>query len=301
MTLWTLIKRNCKLYFKDKSVFLPSLITPLILLLLYLTFLRNVYVDSFYLALPEGFSLDASLVDGFVGGWLISSMLSVCCITVAFCANTIMVADKASGAKSDLLISPLKKSTLSLSYCFATAIVTGVICLVALVGGLIYIAIIGWYLSTLDVILLVLDCILLILFGTALSSIINRFLNSVGGVSAICTLVSSAYGFICGAYMPISQFGPVLQKILSFMPWTYGTALVRTHMMRGVMNGISNSGVPAQVVDGISKSFDIDFYFFDHKVTTPIMYLVLGLTVAILISIFIVLTLMKFKKKKKAA
>ena len=34
-----LTARNCKLFFKDKGVFFTSLITPLILLVLYATFL----------------------------------------------------------------------------------------------------------------------------------------------------------------------------------------------------------------------------------------------------------------------
>ena len=41
--LASLVKRNTKLYFKDKGMFLTSLITPLILLVLYGTFLSNVY------------------------------------------------------------------------------------------------------------------------------------------------------------------------------------------------------------------------------------------------------------------
>lgn len=54
MTLWSLIKRNSKVYFKDKSVFLSSLITPIILLVLFITFLKNVYVDSITSQMPEG-------------------------------------------------------------------------------------------------------------------------------------------------------------------------------------------------------------------------------------------------------
>ena len=46
-TLSILIKRNVKLFFKDKGMFLTSLITPLILLVLYATFLGNVYKNSF--------------------------------------------------------------------------------------------------------------------------------------------------------------------------------------------------------------------------------------------------------------
>ena len=42
-TLSVLVKRNAKIYFQDKGLFFTSLITPLILLVLYGTFLRKVY------------------------------------------------------------------------------------------------------------------------------------------------------------------------------------------------------------------------------------------------------------------
>lgn len=44
--LGALIKRNTKLYFKDKGMFFTSLITPLILLVLYGTFLSAGIVSS---------------------------------------------------------------------------------------------------------------------------------------------------------------------------------------------------------------------------------------------------------------
>ena len=42
-----LTRRNVKLFFKDKGTFFTSLITPAILLVLYATFLSNVYKESF--------------------------------------------------------------------------------------------------------------------------------------------------------------------------------------------------------------------------------------------------------------
>ena len=118
--LKVLIKRNVKLFFKDKGMFLTSLITPVILLVLYATFLGNIYRDSFQQGLPEFVKLSEELLDGLVGGQLISSLLAVSCITVAFCSNILMVQDKANGTIKDLSISPVKKSTLALSYYFAT-------------------------------------------------------------------------------------------------------------------------------------------------------------------------------------
>ena len=88
-----LTKRNVKLFFKDKGMFFTALITPAILLVLYATFLGNVYKDSFTMHLPEGVTLPSSLINGLVGGQLISSLLAVSCVTVAFCSNFLMVQD----------------------------------------------------------------------------------------------------------------------------------------------------------------------------------------------------------------
>ena len=49
--LSALIKRNIKLYFRDKGMFFSSLITPIILLILFVTFLGRIYRDSFASAL----------------------------------------------------------------------------------------------------------------------------------------------------------------------------------------------------------------------------------------------------------
>ena len=220
--LFSMIKRNTKLFFKDKGMFFTSLITPIILLVLYATFLFDVYKDAYVTSIPQNVNLDEKIINGAVGGQLLSSLLAVCCVTVAFCANMLMVQDKVTGANKDISITPLKPSMLSLSYYITTVISTLLICLVAMIVGMIYLGYIGWYLSVSDIILLTLDVFLLVLFGTALSSIINVFLSTQGQISTVGTIVSSGYGFICGAYMPISQFSDGLQKVISFLPGTYG-------------------------------------------------------------------------------
>ena len=232
--LRALIKRDTKLFFKDKGMFFTSLITPVILLVLYATFLANVYKDSFTGAIPEFFSVDEGLIDGCVGGQLFSSLLAVCCVTVAFCSNMLMVQDKVNGTRNDLAITPVKSWTLAMGYYFSTLLVTLIICYVAMGVCFIYIRFTGWYMTASDVLLIMLDIFLLTLFGTALSSIINLFLSTQGQISAVGTVVSAGYGFICGAYMPISQFSEGLQKVLSVLPGTYGTSLLRNHALHGV-------------------------------------------------------------------
>ena len=284
-----LLKRNVKLFFKDKGMFFTSLITPAILLVLYATFLGNVYRDSFTSNLPAGLEISEKLIEGCVGGQLISSILAVSCVTVAFCSNMLMVQDKANGSRKDLMIAPVKSSTLAMSYYLATLTSTLIICLISAVICLLYLYTVGWFLTLADVLLLILDIFLLTLFGTALSSIINFFLSTQGQISAVGSIVSSCYGFICGAYMPISQFSEGLQRVISFLPGTYGTSLLRNHAMRGVFAEMEEEGIPSEVVESMKDVIDCNLYFFDDKVGIGTMYAILIATVAVLIGAYIVL------------
>ena len=302
MVLFSLIKRNIKLFFKDKGLVISSLITPMILILLYVTFLRNVYVDSFHSSLPSGFALDESYINGFVYGWLFSSLLATSCVTVSFCSNLLMVQDKVTGSINDIQIAPVKSTTIAISYYIASMLVTLIICYLEMIVGFIIMASTGWFLSVGDVFGIILGVFLLVNFGTALSSIIHHFLSTQGQMSAVGTLVSSVYGFICGAYMPISQFGKVLQIVLGFLPGTYGTALLRHHFENGVLTKLQvEQNFPKEVVDGISENFDISLKFFDKDVNAVACYIIMIASVVVLIGIYVLINMRnnKLLKKKK--
>lgn len=296
-TFSKVLKRNVKLFFKDKGLFFTSLITPLILLVLYATFLSNVYRNAFTAELTaQGVTLDGKIMNGLVGGQLFSSLLAVSCVTVSFCSNMLMVQDKISGARKDMLISPVKRSTLAFSYYTASAFSTLIICLVAFGACAIYLGIVGWFLSVKDVLFLLLDIFLLVMFGTALSSIINYFLSSQGHISAVGSIVSSCYGFICGAYMPLASFSSGLRNVLMFLPGTYGTALLRNHALSGAFSQMVNSNVPIEAVNGLKNSVDCNIFFFGNQVSVGAMYLVVGLTVAVLIGVYVLINALSKKK-----
>ena len=295
-----LVKRNIKMFFADKGLFFTSLITPAILLLLYVTFLRDVYRDSFMAIICDGFGANVSdsIIDGFVGGQLLSSLLAVATVTVSFCSNMLMVQDKITGMTVDMKVTPVKKYIPPVSYYIATVAVSFFIALVAVAGGLIYVAIEGWYLSVTDVLLVIFDTLLLVLFGTALSSVINFFLSSQGQISAVGSIVSSCYGFLSGAYMPISQFPEWLKKTIAFLPGTYGMSLLREHTMRGCLSEMAKEGLPAEAIEALRDTTDCNLYFFDVQVEQWQKYLVLIGAIVVLMSIYIVLNFKKTKAKK---
>lgn len=299
MILRTLIKRNIKLFFKDKGLFFTSLITPMILLVLYATFLANVYRDAFSSGFPVGFSISDELLDATVGAQLMSSLLAVSCVTVSFCSNMLSVQDKVTGARTDLTVSPVSRSTMAMSYYFASFISTLCICLIATAACFVYIATIGWYYTVTDVLLIVGDVCLLVLFGTALSSLINIFLSTQGQLSAVGTIVSSIYGFICGAYMPMSQFSEGLRNVLMFLPGTYGTALIRNHTMNPAFRQMEEEGLPSEIITIHRDAVDANLYLFDKEISVGVMYAVTVGCIALLIGAFILVHNLYGKKRTK--
>lgn len=278
--------RNIKVYFSDKGMFLTSLITPAILLILYATFLSNVFQSTFVNAMPKGIELSKKLLNGLVKGQLVASLLSVSCITVAFCSNMLMVQDKVNENIKDLMITPTDKKTLVISYFLASFISTLIVNLFALILCLIYIASSGWFMNLTDVLLIILNVVILTLFGCVLSSIINSFLSTQGQISVVGTIVSSMYGFIAGAYMPMSQFGAGLRKVLLYLPTTYGTALMKNSVMRGPFRELEKI-VPGNIVNSLKKSLDIGLLFNGNVVEASTMYLIVLMTIVVLFAVYV--------------
>ena len=134
-------------------------------------------------------------------------------------------------------------------------------------------------------------------FSPRLPNVISDASSTAKG-SAVGTIVSAGYGFICGAYMPISQFSDGLQKVISLLPGTYGTSLLRNHVLRGVFEEMGEQGFPLEVVEAIKDSVDCNLYFFGDQVSLGAMYLVLGSAVILLVALYVLLNLLRGRKEK---
>ena len=190
-TVLLLTGRNIRIYFKDKVTFFTSLITPVILLILYVTFLRSVYVDSLLAGMPEGIEIPEKLINGFTGGWLVSSILGVSAVTVAFCSNNIMAMDKVTKRINDFYVTPVKRGQMAVAYYFANFFTTLLVCFIALCVSLLFLGKTGWYLTFRDIPYILLDVLGCVFFGTSLAAFVEQFVSTQGGISAVSTAVSS--------------------------------------------------------------------------------------------------------------
>lgn len=96
--------------------------------------------------------------------------------------------------------------------------------------------------------------------------------------------------------MPISSFSEGLQKVISFLPGSNGTSLLRNHTMRSVFAEMGNQGFPAQVVEAIKDSVDCNLYFFGDKVALSSMYLVLIGSLVIAVGLYITMNVLLWKR-----
>ncbi len=299
----SLISRNTKCYFRNKFTFFTSLITPLILFVLFATFLKNIYIESFEsIAAEFEITIGKRALNGVTGAWLMSSILSVSSVTVAFCSNIIMVEDKMNASINDINVSPIKRTTVAVSYFISNFFVTFIVIVTIMLIGHIYLACVGWYIPVSDFFMILVDCICGILFGTLLAGIVESFISSQGGISAVSTLVSSMYGFICGAYMPFSQFSEGLRNFLGLLPGTYGVGIMRNHYMNGYIDEIVKGATDPTVADNLSKGlkdgFDANLYVFGNRIPLGAMYGILLGSCAVLLAVYIVIIILRNKNKK---
>ena len=96
--------------------------------------------------------------------------------------------------------------------------------------------------------------------------------------------------------MPIYLFGEGLQKIISFLPSTYGTSLIRNHAMQGALAEMKNQGIPPEVIEQLKDSLDCNLYFFGSHVNIGTMYIILGITIFVLIVIYALLNKSKIQQ-----
>jgi len=233
--------------------------------------------------------LSDKMINGAVAAQLSAALIAVSCVTVTFCVNLTMVQDRANGTRRDFDVSPVSRSKIYIGYFLSTVVNSLMVNSFALVLCLLYVLKMGWYMSCLDVILVIVDMVILVLFGSTLSSIISYPLKTQGQLSAVGTIVSAGYGFICGAYMPISNFSEGLQKVLSYLPGTYGTSLIKNHMLNGVFKEMSDIGLPEEVITSIRDTLDCNPVFRGHVVNVWQMGIIMAGSIAVFGIVYLIL------------
>ena len=240
------IKRNVLLFFKDWQSILFSLLTSIIVLVLYLLFLKGTFVSAIQSAMEQYPGLASMVlqkdIDMFANLFLLSGILGSAMISVPFSCITVLVKDRANKVDYDILATPMKRGQIIFAY-FVSAVLTSTLLTdIILAVGLIGIRMQGnMYLNISQVVKAFSIVALGSISASAIFMIVVLFFKTVSACEAFFGILSAASGFVIGAYIPISQFSNEVQTVCNLFPASQITIMLRNILLNGLLEHINTS------------------------------------------------------------
>lgn len=261
-TITVLIRRNLRIYFRDRASVFLSLLSALILLMLYLLFLGGLQVDELNSSVPNATSED---INWFVGSWVFAGILMITTFTTGFAALGVYVDDKSSGRFKEFRVSPIRRHELILGYQIAAFIISTLMSLIIFAVGLIFLLTVYGKTPTVDQSLFTVAYILLCAWAfSAFSSFVMTFVSSNSSYTAVSTIVGTLLGFLAGAYLPLGLVSKSIGNVLNVLPFSPAAMLIRRPLTEESLAAISGDMSEAQ--KQISEYYGVNLLVGDHFV-----------------------------------
>ncbi|MBD8918425.1 MAG: ABC transporter permease [Lachnospiraceae bacterium] len=292
-----LTKRNLLIFFKDKQSVIFSLMTSIIVFVLYLLFLRGTFVDAIQSAMKEAPGLADLVQDKDVKMYanltLLVGILGSALITVTFNCLTVVVRDKENKVDYDILSTPIRRWQVILSY-FTAAVISAVVMTgIILTVGLLLLGTQGdLYMGAKEIAQAYGIVALGSFSATALFMIVVLFFKSSSACGAFFSMVSAAAGFVIGAYIPISQFSDGVQTVCNIFPACQVTILLRNALLSALLQhmdtaigGLDNG----MFVESIKETFSFDASLFgkNYGMSSMIIYVAAFMVLCVAVMIFV--------------
>lgn len=279
-----LTRRNLLIYFKDVQSVIFSMLTSMIVFVLYLLFLKGTFVDAIESSM-QGLEqlVEGTSVDMLANGLLLTGILGSAMITAPYNCLSTVVRDRENRIDYDILATPMKRWQIILSYFTASTISSFVMAAVILTAGLGILSGQGeLYLTAADLAAMYGIVLLGSVSATAIFMLVVLCFHSSSASGAFFGMLSAAAGFVIGAYIPISQFSEKVQTFCNLFPASGVTILFRSILLGGLLDHIDGKlgGVDqGRFVEGLKEAFTFRPQVFGGEMSQSLTVLyVLGFT-----------------------
>lgn len=288
-----LTRRNVKVYFKDISSVVFSLLASMIVFALYLLFLRGTFVDSIQSTM-QGLEnlINSADLDMFVDTLLLVGIIGSATITIPYNCLTTIVRDRERKVDYDILATPVKRWQIIVSYLAAAVISSFIMTALLLTIGLVVLNSMGdMHLTVMNLLatygIVFLGC----LSSSAFFMVIVLFFKSSSAAGAFFGILSAAAGFVIGAYIPVSQFSSTVQTVCNVFPTSQICALLRNTLLNGIADEMNSSigGVDnGMFIDAIKESMTFNAVIFEKtfSVNTMCLYVLAFTLVSLAVMVF---------------
>lgn len=251
--LFSLTRRNCLIFLRDRGAVFFSLLSMLIVLMLMGVFLGNMNEESVVNLLnqyggPRNKDLDAAHAKELVQYWTLAGILIVNAVTVTLTVLGNRVSDLSESRLASLYSAPVGQGVIALSY-VASAVLVGVLmCMLTLGAALCYIAATGGTWLTFGALARITGLIVLnVCVFAVVMYFFTLFVKSSSAWSGIGTVVGTLVGFVGAIYLPMGNLPEGVAAVLKYIPILHGASLMRTVCCEQALE-TTFAGTPAELL-----------------------------------------------------
>lgn len=295
----SLTKRNIKVFLRDKMGVFFSLLSPLLVLVLFVLFLGDLQIDNVSATLnnygvAEAFA--STFPKAVAYNWLIAGVLGVSCITVSFSCLAVIINDREQGIENDYKASPVSYTKIYIAYILGVFLSTLIIMVIVSIVGLIFLAAVGSLNMKFVDVLVLYGSIILGSFNAALFAYaLTSFIKTSGAHGAFTGLICAVSGFLIGAYMPISSFPKPIQYFCSLIPGSHSAGLCRASLLNNYITDAGSKSVEVQA--SLEEYFSMKINLFGNNIDKTGMFVYLIISTAIFLIINIIILKLRNKKR----
>jgi len=261
----SLVRRNVACFFRDRSSVAFSLMAVMIMIILYLLFLRNTLLES---NPGEG-------MDSMMDAWVMAGIIAIIPVTASAGCLQVMVEDRANGRERDILVTPMSPVQIAAGHILSTFLVSLAMSLIAFVACIACLFAASCPMSAEGV----LASLALILPSSLSGAIIifatTSFIRSAGAFTGFFTVVSVVIGFLAGIYMPMGTMPEAMRVIGTLLPATQMASLFRDSMAGEALDN-ALTGAPADVLADFrtDMGFDLSLFGFQFDFVSSLGYVI---------------------------
>lgn len=266
-----LIKRNIKVYLRDRVSVFFSFLSIIIIIALYALFLGNIQINDIKQAAGD--------IEGaryLVDAWIMAGIIAVSSITISLGSLGTMVDDQHKKILRDFIVAPIKKRQIVASYIITTWIITLFIGIFTFIIAEVYILISGGELVSLIQLGKILGIMLLCIFSSAsFMFFITSFIKTTNAFATLSTIIGTMIGFLAGIYVPMGILPNAIQTIIKFVPISHGAALLRQVFMERPLDMVFGNAPPA-AMKGYMEFNGVVFKAGENEISAVAMLLILA-------------------------
>ncbi len=248
-----LTKRNIKSFTRDKTAVFFSFLSIIILLGLYLLFLKNMYIAD---ELRE--IMSSKEIDFLSNTLIMCGVLVINTFTLSLGNLGNVINDFTYGQINGFIVTPVKRYKIIFAYYLSSLLIT-IIFTIAM--WLLAVVVIGLFSSTwYPIYKILVVCLYLIIYtfiSTAFMVFITTFIKSVNAFGVLSGILGTVIGFTSGIYMPLEILPDFIQQLSSLIPFTHMTIHLKQFLLKDVFIELETR-LPAEAHQALKNAYGLN-------------------------------------------